>query len=254
MSAFEKPLPPPRPLSRPLRYRALTAKPVSILLLTCAIIILACTYTARTPFDQWKRIRGLKKIGRSATAVVTDISRRLPAQERGAPSEYLTFEFRPAPDAQLIIGERLRSLFMHLDNPPQIHSKLDLLYDPANPSDFFCPESDDRSLASRLGVQIIFLVIAGLLGLIAALRYRALLDVICSAPAQLGTLVQVRTSAQGAFSRLVVVAFEFDSRSFALKTVVPARLAQFLSIGDSVWILVPPRKPNRAIIAAAFLD
>ena len=254
MTASEKPLPSPRPLSRPLRYRALAAKPVSMLLLTCAIIFIGCVYTARTPFGEWLRIRRLKKIGRSATAIVTEISKRLPRKERGAPSEYVTFEFRPAPDAQTIIGERLRSLFMHLDNPPQIHSKLDLLYDPANPSDFFCPESDDRSLASHLSVQIAFLLIAGVVLLIAALRYRVLLNVICSAPAQLGTLVQVRTSAQGAFSRLVVVAFEFDSRSFALKTVVPARLAQFLSIGDSVWILVPPRKPNRAIIAAAFLD
>ena len=254
MSATEKPLPPPRPLSRPLRYRALAAKPVSMLLLTCAIIFIGCVYTARTPFGEWLRIRRLKKEGQSATATVTEISKRLPRKERGAPSEYVTFEFRPAPDAQLIIDERLRSLFMHLDNPPRIGSKLDLLYDPDNPSDFFCPQTDDRSLASHLGVQIVFLVIVGILLLIAALRYRALLNVIANAPAQLGTLVQVRTSAQGAFSRLVVVAFEFNARSFALKTVVPVRLTQSLSIGDSVWLLVPPRKPNRAIIAAAFLD
>ncbi len=253
MTASEKPLPPPRPLSRPLRFRALAAKPVSMLLLTCLIIILGCAYTARAPFGQWARIRRLKGIGRSATAVVTEISKRLPRKERGGPSEYVTFEFRPTPDAKPIVGERLRSLFMHLDNPLQIHSKLDLRYDPANPSDFFCPESDDRSLASRLGVQIIFLVIAGLLGLIAALRYRALLNVICNAPAQLGTLVEVRTSAQGAFSRLIVVTFEYDGRPLVLKTVVPVRLTQSFSIGDSVWLLVPPRKPNRAIIAAAFL-
>jgi hypothetical protein len=35
--------------------------------------------------------------------------------------------------------------------------------------------------------------------------------------------------------------------------VVPVRLIQSFSIGDSVWILVPPQKPNRALLAAAFL-
>ncbi len=253
MTASEKPLPPPRPLTGRLRCRALAAKPVSMLLMTFLIILLGCGYTARGPFGEWNRIRRLKNIGRSATAVVTDISRRLPAKERGAPSEYLTFEFRPTPDAQPIIGERLRSLFMHLDNPPQIHSKIELFYDPANPSDFFCPESDDRSLASHLSVQTVFLLTAGILLLIAALRYRALLDVICNAPAQLGTLVEVRTSAQGAFSRLIVVTFEYDGRPHVLKTIVPARLAQSFNIGDSVWLLVAPRKPKRAVLAEAFL-
>ncbi len=253
MSPFEKPLPPPRPISKPLRYRALAAKPVSMLLLTCLIIILGCAYTVRGPFAEWLRIRRLKSVGRSATAMVTDISRRLPAQERGSPSEYITFEFRPDPDAEPIIGERLRSLFMHLEKPPQLNSKIDLLYDPDDHSNIYCPESDDRSLASRLSIQIIFFAIAALLGFIAVRRYRTLINVICNAPAQLGTLVQIRSSAQGAFSRFVVVTFEFDKRSFVLKTIVPVRLTQSWSIGDSVWILVPPPKPKRAVIAAAFL-
>lgn len=222
-------------------------------LLIGLIIIIACVYTARGPIGQWKRIRRLNEKGQKAIATVTEISKRLPRKQQGSPSVYITFEFHPASDPKPIMGERLRSLFMHLDHPPQVTSKLEIFYDPQNPADFFCPESDDHSLASRLGAQITFLLIAGLLGLIATRRYHALLNIIRSAPAQLGTLAQIRTSAQGAFSRLVVVTFEFDNHSFVLKTVVPARLVQSLSIGDSLWLLVPPRKPNRALVAAAFI-
>ena len=253
MSDFEKPLPPPRQLTRLLRYRALAAKPVSMVLLTCIIIIIGCAYTAREPYAEWGRIQKLKKNSQKIIATVTNISKRLPGHQRGAPSEYVTFEFQPPTADKPIIGERLRSLFMHLDKLPRRNSKIELFYDPKKPDNFFCPESDDHSLASGLGVQIVFLVLAGLLGIIAAFRYRALLNIICNAPAQIGTLAQVRTSAQGAFSRLVVLTFEFDSRSFAIKTTVPARLTVSLSIGDSVWILVPPAKPNRAVVAAAFL-
>ncbi len=250
MAASEKPLSPPRPLTGSLRCRVLAAKPVSMFLLTSLIILLGCAYTARPPFNEWLRIRRLKSIGRTATAEVTDISRRLPAKERGVPSEYVTFEFQAAPDTLPIVGERLRSLFKH---QVQTTTKLDVRYDPKNPSDFFCLQSDDHSLVWRLNLQITFLAIAALLLLIAALRYRALLNTICNAPALLGTLVELRTSAQGAFSRLVVVTFEFNSRTFVLKTVVPARLAYSLSIGDSVYLLVPPRRPNRAVLAGAFL-
>lgn len=253
MTASEKPLPPPRPITGRLRYRALAAKPVSMLLLTFLIILLGCGYTARGPFAEWNRIRRLKNIGRSATAVVTEISKRLLRKERGAPSEYVIFEFQAAPDTQPIVGERLRSLFMHLNIDIRRGTELTVRHDPDNPSDFFCPQTDDRSLVSRLSVQIVFLLIAGILLLIAALRYRALLDLICNAPAQLATLVEVRTSAQGAFSRLIVVTFEYDSRTHVLKTVVPVRLAQSFSIGDSVWLLVVPRKPKRAVLAGAFL-
>ena len=253
MTASEKPLPPPRPITGRLRYLALAAKPVSMLLLTFLIILLGCGYTARGPFAQWYRIRRLKNVGRPATAVVTQISKRLPRKERGAPSEYVTFEFQAAPDAEPIVGERLHSLFMHLNIDIRRGTKLTVLHDPDNPSDFFCPESDDRSFASLLSVQIVFLLIAGLLLLIAALRYRALLDVICNAPAQLATLVEVRASAQGAFSRLIILTFEHDGQPHVLKTVVPARLAHSFSIGDSVWLLVPPRRPSRAVLAEAFL-
>lgn len=253
MTDSEKPSAPPRPLTRKLRFRALAAKPVSMLLLTCTIIIIGCAYTARPPLAEWARIRRLKNTALSATAKVTNISRRLPTQERGGPREFVTLEFRPTPNAKPIVGERLRSLFMHLDEPVQLADQFEILYDPDEPSEFFCPESDDRSFLSHLLVQIIFLAIAGLLLLLAALRYRALINIVCNAPAQLGALAEVRTCAQGAFSRLVVVTFEFEGRNLVIKTIVPATLIHSVSIGESIWLFVPPRKPNRALVAGAFL-
>ena len=221
-----------------------------MLLLTCSIILVGCAYTARGGFGEWLRIRRLRSIGRTTIAEVTDISRRLPRKERGAPSEYVTFEFRPAPNAEPIVGERLRSLFKDRVQPA---GKLDVRYDPDNPSDFFCLQSDDYSLVWRLSVQIIFLGVVGVLLLMVVFRYRALIRTVCNAPVVLGRLVDVRSCAQGAFSRLVVVTFEFDSRTIVLKTVVPVHLAHSFSIGDSVYLLVPPRKPKRALLAGAFL-
>jgi len=249
---FDPPPPPPRALTGRLRYRALAAKPVSMLLLTSLIIVVACAYTAVGHFQDWSRIRRLKDIGHSAEAQVTDISRSRPAGQRGAAREYVTFQFRPleAPQAEPISGQRLHSLF-----PEQLKlgSRLSITYDPANPQDFFCLESDDCSLVSQLGVQIFFLIIVALLLLLAGFRYYALLHIACRAPAESGRVAEIRTSAQGAFSRLLVVTLQVADRTLILKRVVPVGFAQRFSVGDSVWLLVPPRKPSRAIIAAAFL-
>ena len=252
MTIFDPPPPPPRALTGRLRYRALAAKPVSMLLLTCLIIVVACAYTAGGHFQEWSRIRRLKGLGHSAEALVTDVSRSRPAGEHGAAREYVTFAFRPleAPQAEPISGQRLHSLFKE---QLKLGSRLSITYDPTNPKDFFCLDSDDLSLVSQLAVQIFFLIIVVLLLLLASFRYYALLRIACSAPAEPGRVAEIRTSAQGAFSRLVVVTLQVADRTFILKRVVPVSLAQRFSVGDSIWLLVPPAKPSRAIIAAAFL-
>ena len=248
----DPPAPPPRPLTGHLRYRALAAKPVSMLLLTSLIIVLACAYTARHHFRDWARIRRLKTIGRSVEAVVTDIFRARPRGERGAALEYVQFEFHPlqAPQTEPVTGRRLHSLF---NEPLRLGSRLTVAYDPAKPEEFFCPQVDDSSVVVRLSVQLVFLIAVALLLFLAVVRYFILLNVAGHAPAHPGTIAAVRTSAQGAFSRLVVFTFRFADRTFVLKRVVPVRLTQRFSVGDPVWLLVPPRRPSRAIIAAAFL-
>lgn len=248
----DPPDPPPRLLTGHLRYRALAAKPVSMLLLACLIIVIACAYTARGHFRDWFRIRRLKGVGRSTAAFVTDISRRRPAGKRGAAREYVTFEFHPSGTAQAepVSDHRLHSLFQE---QMKIGSQLSIIYDPADPEDFFCPETDDRSLPSRLSVQILFLIVVALLALLAVFRHCSLLRIVRSASAQPGTVAGIRTCTQGAFSRLVVITFQFADRTFVLKRVVPVRLVQRFSVGDPVWLLVPPRRPSRAVVAAAFL-
>ena len=252
MTISDPPPLPPRALTGHLRYRALAAKPVSMLLLTCLIIIVACAYTAVGHFQDWSRIRRLNRIGHSTEALVTDISRSRPAGQRGAAREYVTFQFRPseAPQAEPISGQRLHSLF---EEQLKLGSRLSITYDPSNPKDFFCLDSDDRSLVSQLAVQIFFLIIVVLLLLLAGFRYYVLLRIACSAPAEPGRVAEIRSSTQGAFSRLVVVTLQVADRTFILKRVVPVGLAQRFSVGDSIWLLVPLRKPSRAIIAAAFL-
>ena len=252
MTIFDPPQPPPRALTARLRYRALAAKPVSMLLLTCLVIVIACAYTAVGHFQDWSRIRRLKGLGHSVEALVTNISRSRPAGEHGAAQEYVTFQFHPleAPQAEPISGQRLHSLF-----PEQLKlgSRLSITYDPADPADFFCLESDDRSLVSQLGVQIFFLVVVVLLLLFAGFRYYALLHIACRAPAESGRVAEIRTSAQGAFSRLLVVTLQVADRTLILKRVVPVGFAQRFSVGDSVWLLVPSGKPSRAVIAADLL-
>lgn len=252
MTISDPPSPPPRPLTFHLRYRALAAKPVSMLLLVCLIIVIASVYTAQDDFHDWSRIRRLRGIGQSAQAQVTEIFLRRPGGQRGAAREYITFEFRPAdiPQAEPITGRRLRSLFTE---QLRLGSRVSIIYDPESPMHFFCLESDDRSLVSRLSLQIFFLIIAALILLLAVFRYYALLRIACRAPAHRGNIAEIRSSAQGAFSRLVVVTFQLDEQNFVLKRAVPVSLAGRFSVGDSVWILVPPAKPSRAVIAAAFL-
>ncbi|NIA07086.1 MAG: hypothetical protein GWP14_05545 [Actinobacteria bacterium] len=243
---------PPRVITARIRYRALAAKPVSILLLIGLVTVAVCAYTARGHFRDWSRIRRLKSVGRSAQAVVTNILRCRPGGQRGAAREYIAFEFRPLDpsDAQPVSGQRLHSLFLR---QIKLGDKLDVTYDPATPEDFFCPEVDDQSLIGRLSAQIIFLIAVLALLLWACFRYFALLRIVRNSPAQLGTVVEIGPCAQGAFSRLVVVTLQVADRVVILKRVVPARLAQSFSIGDSIWLLVPPGKPHRGIIAAAFI-
>ena len=75
----------------------------------------------------------------------------------------------------------------------------------------------------------------------------------CNAPAQSGRVAKIRASAQGAFSRLMVVTLQTAERTFILKRVVPVGVAQKFSVGDSIWLLVPSGKPSRAVIAANLL-
>ena len=243
---------PPRMLTAHMRYRALAAKPVSLLLLICLTIIIVCAYTARGHFQDWSRIRRLKNIGRTTQAVVTNISDRRPAGQRGAAREYITFEFTPSDSsqAQPVPGERLHSWFIRRI---KLGDKLSVTYDPGSPENFFCPEVDDHSLAGRLSAQIVFLIVALALLLLGCLRYFVLLRIARDSPAQRGTIAEIATSAQGAFSRLVVITLQHEDSTLVLKRVVPARLAHRFSVGDSIWLLVPLGKPHRAIVAAAFL-
>jgi len=243
---------PPRVINAHLRYRALAAKPVSMLLLICLVIVAVCVYTARGQFKDWSRIRRLKSLGCTTQAVVTNIFDRRPRGQRGAAREYIAFEFTPldSTDVQPVSGERLGSWFIR---QIKLGDKLDVTYDPASPENFFCPEVDDLSLIGRLSAQVVFLMAALALLLLACCRYVALLKIVRNSPAKNGTIAEIGTCAQGAFSRLVVVRLQADQRNVILKRVVPARLAQSFSIGDSICLLVPPGKPRRAIIAAAFL-
>ena len=243
---------PPRVITAHLRYRALAAKPVSMLLLICLVIVLVSVYTARGQFKDWSRIRWLKSVGRTTQAVVTDILDRRPAGQRGAAREHIVFQFTPldSTDVQPVSGERLGSWFIR---QIKLGDKLDVTYDTASPKNFFCPEVDDHSLIGRLSAQLIFLIAALALLLLACCRYFALLKIVRNSPAQLGTIAEIGPCAQGAFSRLVVVRLQATERNVILKRVMPARLAQSFSIGDSIWLLVPPAKPRRAIIAASFL-
>ena len=253
MTISDTPPPPPRPITAHVRYRALAAKPVSILLLACSIIVVACAYTARGHFHEWSRINRLKDVGQSTQAVVTEIALRRPRGQRGAAREYAIFQFTPAGDSQtepVVNQQRLHSLF---DKPLKSGSQITVTYDPADPENFFCPATDDRSLANQLSVQIVFLIIAALLMLLAVLRYFALLIVVRNAPAHSGTVAEIRSSAQGAFSRLVVLTLQIEDSPLIIKRVVPMRLAHRFCVGDSIWLLTPPAKPSRAIIAADFL-
>lgn len=243
---------PPRALTAHIRYRALAAKPVSMLLLIPLVIVVVCAYTARGQFQDWSRIRRLKNTGRTIQAVVTEISLKRPRGQRGAAREYVTFEFTPldSPDAEPVTDQRLHSLFLR---QMKLDEQLSVTYNPASPENFFCPEVDDHSLIGRLSAQIVFLVVALALLLLAGFRYFALLKIVRNGSAQLGTVAEIGTCAQGAFSRLVVVTLQAADRTVILKRVVPARLVQSLAIGDSIWLLVPTAKPRRAVIAAAFL-
>ena len=243
---------PPRPLTAHIRYRALAAKPVSLLLLICLVIVAVCAYTARRDIQDFSRIRRLKTLGSSAQAVVTGIFDRRPAGEHGAAREYIAFEFIPADSSAStpIVGERLGSWFIRQIT---LGDEITVIYDPDSPKSFFCPEVDDHSLIGRISAQIVFLVIALLLLLLALWRYFIFLGVVRRAPVQPGTVVDISSCAQGAFSRQLVVSLRTADRTVILKRIVPLRLAQHLAVGNPVDLLVPPGKPRRAIVAAAFL-
>ena len=196
MNPADAPAAGPRALTGRMRYRALIAKPVSMLLLICLIIVSGSVYTATDDIGDWVRIHRLKSIARSTTAEITEISLRRAKGERGAVSEYVTYEFRTSPDNEPIRGESRSSLFMHLDKKIRKGSKITVKYDPDNPHNFFCLESDDRTLSSRLAVQIIFLAAGGLLLILAGLRYFRLLEIICTAPAQSGRVAEIGPSSQ----------------------------------------------------------
>ena len=245
---------PPRALTPAMRYRALAAKPVSMLLLICLVIVVVCLYTARGHIKDSARIHRLKSIGQTTQAVVTKIiEHRLKGRgERGAAREYIVFQFTPtgSPDAQPVTGERLGSWFIR-----QIASgdTLDVVYDPTGPDNFFCPEVDDHSLLGRLAAQLVFLVIAFVLLLLALLRHILLLGIIRNGSVQQGKIVDVGPTSQGALSRLLAVSFRLADRDIIVKRVVPFRLVRHLIVGDSIDLLVPPKKPRRAIVADAFL-
>lgn len=201
---------------------------------------------------QWRHVRSLKATGKQGVAEVTGFSTARQKGERGAALEYVDFEFVPSGGVGLryVKGQRLRSFFVA---PPKRGDKLTVIYDLEKPEDFICLQTDDRPLRQRLTAQIFFLAVAALVLLLAGLRYLKLLKIVRTAPAQSGTVVDVRTCAQGAFSRLVVVALQADDRKAIVKRVVPVRLAHTYATGDAVWLLVPPGKPAKAIIADAFL-
>ena len=251
-SASTRPPDPPRRVTGSVLWRILAAKPVSIPLIVCAVLAVGSIWTSAGDFLQWRRVRSLKAGGRQAEAEVTRFGDERLKGERGTSLRYVYFEFAPAGTVGLkrIEGKRLLSLFVE---PPKPGDELTVVYDPANPEDFVCLQTDDRPLGQRLTAQIFFLAVAGLVFLTAGLRFLKLLKIVGNAAARSGTVADIRSCAQGAFSRLLVVALQDGERQVIIRRVVPFRLAHALDVGDGVWLLVPLGKLKEAIIADAFL-
>ncbi len=232
--------------------RILAAKPVSLPLMACIILAVGSIWTSAGHCLEWRHVRSLKVTGKQAEAEVTGFESKRPKGERGTTRKYVSLEFFPSGRVGLepVKGERLSSLFV---KSPKLGDELTVLYDPADPEGFVCLRTDDRPLGQRLAVQIFFLVVAGLVLILAGLRFFRLLRIVAGAPARSGTVVDIRSCAQGAFSRLLVVALQDGERQVIVKRVVPVRLVHTLDLGDAVWLLVPPGKAGKAIIADAFL-
>ena len=69
----------------------------------------------------------------------------------------------------------------------------------------------------------------------------------------MGTIADIRSSSQGAFSRLLVVTFHAAEQKVIIKRVVSARLAHTFTVGSTIGLLVPQSKPKHAVIADAFV-
>ena len=221
-------------------------------LIVCVVLAVGSIWTSAGDFLEWRHVRSLKVTGKQTEAEVTGFESKRPKGEKGAARKYVSFEFIPSGRIGLepVKGERLSSLFVKI---PKLGDELTVLYDPADPEGFVCLRTDDRPLGQRLTAQIFFLVVAGLVFILASLRFLMLQKTVGTAPARSGTVVDIRSCAQGAFSRLLVVALQDGERQVIVKRVVPARLANTLDPGHTVWLLVPPGKAGRAVIADAFL-
>ena len=96
----------------------------------------------------------------------------------------------------------------------------------------------------------LLLPVVALLVIVAFVRRAAVLRVWRNEPSAEAVVVDVKNSAIAPRSRILRLTLKGDTRVFT--TLYPLR-AGVPAVGESIWVVAPPAKPNKGVVANLYM-
>jgi hypothetical protein len=240
----------PRSITRAARRRSWNEAPVRIWAILTLVIGLIAIYVTVTRVrdalrDRWLILHGTQVQAKFLTVQGVPVVKRWPRNE--------------AMGATLLVplpGGRTHELDIRLEPKPnsfaRVGDELTIRVDPNRP-DFWTEQTETRPWRMELVAPALLLPLVAILVGITVWRRQGVLRVWRQAPLAPVEVVQVDHTAMAPRSRIVRFARQ-DSDDRRLGSALVPVHAGIPSIGETLWLVVPPVNPHRAIVARLYLD
>jgi hypothetical protein len=239
----------PRPLTARARHRSWNEPRVRFLWLAALVLLAAAVYVGLIQTTQWRHDMRLVRYGTPVTAMVVEADGASHAGPEFSPpvSVKLKYELNGKPYTVSGIVEAG-------DGPRYVSPKrpLAIRVDPAHPTDWTARDHPTSLVRELLGAGLILVVVLVLL-LLALLARQRVLRLWRDGQALAAVVVQTAHSALAPRSRAVRCTLSDHSDKRLITIFIPHAIAQ-LAPGDTLYLIVPPNRPHRALPAMLYQE
>lgn len=235
---------PPRELTGAVRRRAWNEQHVRFWWVTGAVVLLIAIYYAASRYYVWSQEKHLIEHGTTVQAEVMGAN-----------------PFADAPKGQVYSADTAVDLkYTYNGQSYRQHGQLDgrtaqifsrtnvpLIIDPANP-DHWTGRTKASSLVHQMLSAMLLLPIAIVLFALAIWRRSQVLAIYRLGEELIAEVIGEGHSAAHPLSRLLKCGVRADSR--VVTVLLPSRIAP--RVGEALWLIAPPNRPDKAIPAALF--
>jgi hypothetical protein len=238
------PPPPPRELTPAIRRRAWNERHVRFWWVTGVVLLLIATYYAGSRYYVWAREKHLIEHGTAVQAEVMGANPNADAPRGQVYTADTAVDLKYSYNGQSYrqhgqLDGRTQQIFSRTSVP--------LMIDPSNP-DHWTGRTRAASLIHQMLSAMLLLPIAIVLLALAIYRRAQVLGIYRHGEEIIAEVVGEAHSAAHPLSRLLKCGVRADSR--VVTVLLPARIAP--RVGEALWLIAPPNRPDKAIPAALF--